>query len=145
MDIYTIIWILIPVAIIAAVFGFSKIKKRMSSKMEQQKAAIDQNKMNANIFVIEKKKDRLTNANVPKQVIEQLPKIFKFKKMPLVIAKVGPQVVTLVCEDDIYKKIPVRKNVNVDLAGIFIAEVKQVGQKGKGSSKSSKNKKKKKR
>jgi hypothetical protein len=98
--------------------------------------------MNANIFVIEKKKEKLANANVPKQVIEQMPKVFRFKKMPLVVAKVGPQVVTLVCEEDVYKQIPERKNINVDIAGIFIAEVKQIGQKAKGKSKNKRKKRK---
>jgi hypothetical protein len=44
--------------------------------------------------------------------------------MPLITAKVGAQIVTLVCEEDIYNKIPDKKNVTVDLAGIFIADVK---------------------
>jgi hypothetical protein len=45
--------------------------------------------------------------------------------MPLITAKIGPQVVTLVCEDDVYDKLPEKKNVNVELAGIFIVTVKQ--------------------
>jgi hypothetical protein len=49
--------------------------------------------------------------------------------VPIVKAKIGPQVMDLLCDEDIFNKLPERKSVNVELAGIFIAGIKQ--QKGK--------------
>lgn len=141
MNFWYIFWIALPVVILILVLLYFFLKKRMTAKMDEQKSMIDQHKMNANIFVIEKKKDKLANANMPKQVMEQMPKLLKFKKMPLVTAKVGPQVVTFVCEEEIFKQVPERKNINVDIAGIYIAAVKNSGKQG-GQKKSKKKKRK---
>ncbi|MBN1498565.1 MAG: hypothetical protein JW982_00280 [Spirochaetes bacterium] len=139
MNIWYIFWIALPVVIIIISVVIYFIRKRLAARVKEQKAMINQHKMNANIFVIEKKHAKMSDANMPKQVLEQMPKLLKFKKMPLVTAKVGPQVVTLVCDEDVFKKIPERKNVNVDLAGIFIAEIKQTGH-GHGPQKKKKRK-----
>ena len=44
--------------------------------------------------------------------------------MPLVKAKVGPQIVNLMCDKSVFEIIPVKKNVKVELAGIYIVSVK---------------------
>ena len=45
--------------------------------------------------------------------------------MCMIKAKVGPQIVTLICEDDVFKKLPDKKNIRVDLAGIFIVGINE--------------------
>ena len=45
------------------------------------------------------------------------------RKMPLVIAKIGPQITTLLCDEHIYKILPTKKQVKVELAGLFIVGV----------------------
>jgi hypothetical protein len=45
-------------------------------------------------------------------------------KMPLVKAKVGPQVTTLMCDPKVFEVLPIKRNVRVELAGIYIAEMK---------------------
>jgi hypothetical protein len=37
----------------------------------------------------------------------------------------------LLCEEDIFNKLPEKKSVNVELAGIFIAGILKSGNKGK--------------
>lgn len=131
-----IVYAVIIVLIIVGFFVFRIFRKRMNKKLEDQKTIVNEHKMPASIFVLEKRKAKITEAKLPKNIADQIPAIYKLKKMPLITAKVGPQVVTLVCEDDIYDQIPDKKNVNVELAGIFIVSVKQSTQKpGKGKSK----------
>jgi uncharacterized membrane protein YqiK len=120
-----ITYIAIVVLIILAVFGFRFLKKRMQKKVEAQKALVDQHKITTSIFVIDKKKGKLTDSKLPKAVIDQIPKLYKFRKVPLVTAKVGPQIVTLLCEDDVFGKLPEKKNVRVDIAGIFIVNINE--------------------
>lgn len=119
-----IIYGVIILVVIGLFIGYRIFRKRMSKKAEEQKAIVDQHKMPASIFVIEKKKGKISEAKLPKNVIDQIPAIYKFRKMPLITAKIGPQVVTLVCEDDLYDKLPEKKNINVELAGIFIVNIK---------------------
>lgn len=120
-----VIYIILIVLIVLGYFGFKFLKKRMQKKVQNQKALVDQHKITTSIFVIDKKKDKLTNSKLPKAVIDQIPKIYKFRKVPLVTAKVGPQIVTLLCEDDVFGKLPVKKTVRVDIAGIFIVSINE--------------------
>lgn len=111
--------------IVAGFFVYRFLKQKLQKRMDDQQAMVNQHKVPASILVLEKRRDRIQNANVPKSVIEQVPKIYKLKKMPIVKAKIGPQVMDLLCEEEVFEKLPERKTVRVELAGIFIASVKQ--------------------
>lgn len=119
-----ILYIALAVVIALLVVGFFYLRKKMKAKMDDQQALLDQHKAPMSILVLEKRKDRVANANMPKAVKEQIPKIYKVKKVPIVKAKVGPQVLDLLCDEDVFDKLPLRKTVRVDLAGIFIAGIK---------------------
>ncbi|MBN2159811.1 MAG: hypothetical protein JW807_10475 [Spirochaetes bacterium] len=120
------ILIAIILAVIAAgVVVYRILKGRVQKKMDDQQQLVNQHKVPASILVIEKRKDKIKNANIPKSVIEQIPRVYKLKKVPIVKAKIGPQVMDLLCDEDVFDKLPERKTVRVDLAGIFIAAIKQ--------------------
>ena len=115
----------ILILVVAAFFAVRYFAKRMKKRVADQKNIVDQHKVTTSIFVIEKKKGKLSEAKLPKQVIDQIPMLYKMRKLPLVTAKVGPQIVTLICEDNVFKKLPDKKNVRVDLAGIFIVGINE--------------------
>jgi len=123
------IWqiILIVLLVIAGVLvGLYFVGRKLQTKMDQQQALINQHKVVTSILVIDKKKEKITKANLPKMVVDQVPKMYRFRKMPLVKAKIGPQVMTLLCDDKVFKKLPTKKMVKVELAGIFIVGIKSV-------------------
>ena len=120
------ILILIALALIGAGFvAYRIIKSKVQKKMDDQQDLVNQHKVPASILVLEKRKDKIANANIPKSVIDQIPKVYKIKKVPIVKAKIGAQVMDLLCDEDVFDKLPERKTVRVDLAGIFIAAIKQ--------------------
>lgn len=120
------ILILIVLALIGAGFmAYRIIKSKVQKKMDDQQDLVNQHKVPASILVLEKRKDKISNANIPKSVIDQIPKVYKIKKVPIVKAKIGSQVMDLLCDEDVFEKLPERKTVRVDLAGIFIAAIKQ--------------------
>ena len=86
-------------------------KKRMEKKMTSQKELVDQHKITTTILILEKRMDKIKNANIPKAVIDQIPKIYKLRKVPIVKAKIGPQVMSLVCDEKIFATVPVKKEV----------------------------------
>ena len=45
-------------------------------------------------------------------------------KLPIVKVKVGPQVMSLVCDEKIYDQVPVKKEVKATVSGIYITSVK---------------------
>jgi len=117
--------ILLITAIVAVVaVGLYFLNKWASRKMTDQQSLIEKSKQSMSIFVIDKKKMKVAEANLPKAVTEKMPKIYKFIKMPMVKAKIGPQIMTLMCEKKVYEAIPVKKNIKVEMAGIYIVGVK---------------------
>lgn len=118
-------WILLIVVIVAVIFvGLYFLGNWANKKATEQQTLINSNKMTTSIFVIDKKKDKISNANMPKAVADQVPKYLKFKKMPLVKAKIGPQIMTLMCDPRVFKEIPIKKQIKVDISGIYIISIK---------------------
>lgn len=119
---WTVVIIILAV-IVAAFVGLYFWGKKMQKKYDEQQQLINQNKQPATIFVIDKKKDKLDNLKLPKQVKDQMPKLYKNRKMPVVVAKIGPQIQTFMCDERVYESIPVKKQIKVELAGILIVNV----------------------
>lgn len=122
--------IILVVLILGAILGLLLfLNKKASKKMLQQQEIINRSKQVSSIFVIDKKHSKITDVNLPKIVYENMPKFYKFLKLYFVQAKVGPQIMTLMCSKKIYKLIQVKKNMKVELAGIYIIDI--VGHKPK--------------
>ena len=117
------VFIIVLVLIAAIVAGLYYLNRRTMRRVIQTQDFIDQNRMTAQIFVIDKKQERPSAHNLPKNVFEQLPKSAKMRKTYLVKAKVGPQIITLMCDKPVYEVLPVKKNVKVDLAGMYIVSI----------------------
>jgi len=119
---WTIFWIVI--AVVAAVLvGLYFWGRKLQTKYDEQQQLISDNKQAVTVFIIDKKKDKVTNLKLPKQMKDQLPWMYKKRKMPVVIAKIGPQIQTLLCDQKIYDSLPTKKQVKVELAGILIVNV----------------------
>lgn len=121
---WIILYIILAIIIAALVAGYFFLKKKMEGKLELQKELVEQHKVTTSILILEKRMDKVQNANIPKSIVEQIPKIYKLRKVPIVKAKIGPQVMDLLCDEEIFNKLPEKKSVKVELAGIFIAGVK---------------------
>lgn len=124
MNIWSIIGIILLVVIVLAGILFLLYKKFLVPKISQYNDLMKQYKTTMSIFIISKTKGKLADENVPKNIIEQIPKMLRNKKFPLVKAKVGPQIVTLIADDKIYDKIPVKKMVKADIAGMYLVDVR---------------------
>ena len=117
--------IIIIITIIVGVIlgGLYYLNKKATKKMGDHQDMINRSKQTTTIFVIDKKKTKITEVNMPKIVTEQMPKIYKFLKLYFVQAKIGPQIMTLMCDKKVFNAITVKKNVKVELAGIYIVSV----------------------
>lgn len=63
-----------------------------------------------NILIIDKGKMKLKDAGFPSVVLENTPKYLRRSKVPVVKAKVGPKIMTLMCDASIYDLIPVKRS-----------------------------------
>lgn len=125
-----IVTLVIIAVLVAATIGLYFFGKKMQKKQEQQEEAVQASKQPVTMLIIDKKKMRLKEAGLPQAVIDSTPKYLRRAKLPIVKAKVGPQIMNLVADDKIYDDIPVKKQVRAMVSGIYIVEVKGVhGQK----------------
>lgn len=116
--------VLLVVAAVFVVLYF--VGKKMQAKVNDQQTMIDQSKMTTSILVIDKKKMKIKDSNLPKIVQDQVPFYLRLRKVPLVKAKIGPKIMTLMCDEKVFKAIPVKKQVKVDIAGMYIVGIKGV-------------------
>lgn len=100
------------------------VGRKLQGKANDQQSVINQNKTTTSILVIDKKKQKVKDSNLPKMVQDQIPKYIRFRKLPMVKAKIGPKITTLLCDDKVFKELPVKKMVKVDLAGMYIVGMK---------------------
>lgn len=122
----TIILIVVAVIVVAALVGLyfyaKKMEKRQAEQQEQLKAAAQ----TVSMLIIDKKKMKMKDAGFPAIVLDNTPKYLRGLKVPVVKAKVGPRVMTLMCEDKIFPLIPVKKEVKAVVSGIYITDVKGI-------------------
>ena len=115
-----VVLVVVLVALGVLAFWGNKQQKKAESAQQQIEAAAQPMTM----LVIDKKKMKLTESGLPKIVIDSTPKLMRRTKVPVVKAKVGPKVMTLMCDAQIYPIIPVKKEVKATISGIYITGVK---------------------
>jgi len=124
MSIGWIIFIVI-IAIMAIAIGvLIFLGKKAQKKQAEQQAAIEANKQSVSMLIIDKKRLKIKESGLPQSVIDQTPKYMRNTKLPVVKAKVGPQIMTLIADEKIYDSIPLKKEVKASVSGIYIIGVK---------------------
>ena len=78
------------------------------------------------MLIIDKKKMKLKEAGLPKIVLDQTPKYLQRSKVPVVKAKIGPKVMTLMADPKVYDQIPIKAEVKAEVSGIYITGIKSV-------------------
>ncbi len=119
----TDITLILVVILGAAVAGLFFLSRWAANKYGDQQSQIEKMKQSATIYVISKKHEKPGNVNLPKVVYEQMPKLGKHMKMYFVQAKIGPQILTLITDKNVYNAIPVKKNVKAEIAGLYIVSI----------------------
>lgn len=124
MKTWMIVLIVVAVVIIAAVIGLYFLGKKARKKQENQQAMLEANKQTVSMLIIDKKRMKLRDAGLPQMVLDQTPKLMRGSKLPIVKAKVGPQIMSLICDEKIFDSVPVKKEVKATVSGLYIIGVK---------------------
>ena len=125
MDLW-IIMLIVLVVLIGVLVALYFVGKRLEKKQAAQQQQIEAAAQNVTMLIIDKKRMKLKEAGLPAVVIEQTPKLLRGSKLPIVKAKVGPKVMTLICDEKIFELVPVKKEVKAVVSGIYITSVKGV-------------------
>lgn len=110
------------IAMIVLYFVGKRMQKRQDAQQEQLDAAAQQ----VSMLIIDKKKMKLKEAGFPQIVVDNTPKYLRRSKVPVVKAKIGPKIMTLLCDSAIFDQVPVKKEVKATVSGIYITAVKGV-------------------
>lgn len=124
MSTLTIVLLVILIVLIVACVVLYFLGKRAEKKQAEQQAQLDAVAQTVSMLIIDKGKMKLKDANLPAIVLENTPKYLRRSKVPVVKAKVGPKIMTLMCDAQIYPLIPVKKEVKATVSGIYITGVK---------------------
>lgn len=116
--------LVIAVVLIIGIVVLYFLGKRAQKKQDEQQAQIEAMKQRVSMLIIDKKRMKIKESGLPAAVIQQTPKLLRGSKLPIVKAKVGPQIMTLVCDEKIYDLIPTKKEVKATVSGIYITDVK---------------------
>lgn len=122
LNILLVVLAVLVVALIALYFWGRKAQKKQAIQQEQMEAA----KQTVSMLVIDKKRLKIKESGLPQMVIDQTPKLMRGTKMPIVKAKIGPKIMTLVCDSKIFDSVPVKKEIKAVVSGIYITEIKGV-------------------
>ena len=116
--------VLIVLAVIAVILGLLYyFGKKAQTKQAAQQEQMEAMKQTVSMLIIDKKKLRMKDSGLPQMVIDQTPKMMRRAKLPIVKAKVGPRIMTLICDAAIFDQIPVKKEVKATVSGIYITKV----------------------
>ena len=121
-----IVLLVVLAIMIVAIIVLYFVGKKAQKKQEEQNAMLEASKQTISMLIIDKKRMKIKDSGLPQSVISQTPKLMRSTKMPIVKAKVGPQILSLVCEEKIFDKIPVKKEVKASVSGIYILDVKGI-------------------
>lgn len=124
MSTLSIVLLSILAALIVIIVVLYFLGKKAQKKQAAQQEQIDAAKQVVSMLIIDKKRLKMKESGLPQMVIDQTPKLMRGSKLPIVKAKVGPQVMSLVCDEKIFESVPVKKEVKAVVSGIYITEVK---------------------
>lgn len=113
--------LIILLIVLALLYHYGKKMQARQAESQKQMDAIAQT---ISMLVIDKKRLKMKESGLPSVVIEQTPWYLRWSKLPVVKAKVGPKVMTLIADEKVFDLLPVKKEVKVVVSGIYITAVK---------------------
>lgn len=126
MAVWKIVLIVVLVVLAALFIALLIIGNKMRKRQEEQQAQIDAAKQVMSMLIIDKKIMKISEAGLPKIVMDQTPKYMRRTKLPIVKAKIGPKVMTLIADNKVFDELPVKAEVKAEVSGIYIVGLKSV-------------------
>lgn len=120
----TIVLLVILAILIAGVVVLYFLGKKAQKRQEEQQEQINAAKQTVSMLIIDKKRMKIKDSGLPQAVIAQTPRLMRASKLPIVKAKIGPQIMSLVCDEKIFDMVPVKREVKATVSGIYITDVK---------------------
>ncbi len=120
--------VLAVIAVILVILYF--VGSKLQAKQVNTEKAMKQMSMVVSLLVLSKDKLHIKDSGLMKQVQDAIPAYMKWRKFPIVKARIikanvagGAQVMSFICDPKVYKIMPVKTEVKVTIAGIYITKL----------------------
>ncbi len=121
---FTLVLIIITAIVVIATIVLYFLGKRAEKKKAEQDEQVKSMSQTVSMLIIDKKKMKIKDAGLPEAIVNSMPWYAKGSKMPIVKAKVGPKVMTFICDYEVFDQVPVKKEVKATVSGLYITGVK---------------------
>lgn len=118
----TMLAVLLIIAAIALFLLYHFGQKLQIRQAESQKA-IDTYSQTVSLLAIDKKKMKLKAAPFPAEVYEKTPVYLRHLSVYVVKAKIGPKIVNLMCEKNVFEQIPLKVTIQGKISGAYLTEI----------------------
>ena len=118
------ILIVILIILAAALGALYYFGNKMQKRQREQQGQLDAIAQTVTMLVIDKKRMKIAESGLPQMAIDQTPKYMRWSKVPVVKAKIGPKIMTLIADEKVFQVIPVKKECKVVISGIYISAIK---------------------
>ncbi len=126
MNTVTIVLLVIAIILLIVLGVLTFLDRRMQKKQDAQQEQLEAAAQQVSMLIIDKKMMKLKEAGFPQFVVDNTPKYLRRSKVPVVKAKIGPRIMTLMCDGSIFEQIPVKKEVKATVSGIYITAVRGI-------------------
>lgn len=120
--------VLAVIAVILVILYF--VGTKLQAKQVNTEKAMKQMSMVVSLLVLSKDKLHIKDSGLMKQVQDAIPPYMRWRKFPIVKARIikanvagGAQVMSFICDPKVYKIMPVKTEVKVTIAGIYITKL----------------------
>lgn len=103
--------------------------RRLERTQAEQRTLIEANTQYVSMLVIDKKRLRIKEAvaaGLPPMVLDKTPIYMRFARLPVVKAKIGPRVMTLIADEKVFSVLPLKAECKCAISGIYITAIKSV-------------------
>ena len=121
-----IITIIVVVVLGAAIVALFFMGRKAQKQQDEQAQQMQKTAQTMNCYIIDKKKMRMTNAGLPKIVTDSAGWRAQFVRVPMVKVKVGPKVMSMVCDPDVFKILAPHQEVKASVSGMYICSAKRI-------------------
>lgn len=126
MPTWLIITIIVAAVVALALGALVFFGRRAEKKTKENEATLQKTAQPMSFYIIDKKRVRLKDAGLPKAVYDQVPRMGKIGKMPILKVKIGNRITSLVCDRDVFKTLLPKQEVKAMVSGLYVVSAKRV-------------------
>lgn len=123
---FATVMLIILAVLVVAVLALFFLGRKAEKKSAEQRELAEQSSQTMSFYVIDKKRVKIKDAALPKVVLEQTPKYLRRAKLPIIKVKVGPKVMSLICDEPVFATILPKQEVRAKVSGIYVTSAKRI-------------------